>query len=269
MNWFFGCLLCAFFVGAAVANSPAQDMPSVVLHNRGGDILIEVQSRRPLEDTLQRLCQEYGWLVDFEEIVYTDDELIDVSAPAWRKTHPRQRGAMDPPLQRAKFTLPATLFGEDATGKAIEALLIQYNEQFSQQRYEFQKLGKLRFVVYGVRSAGVADALNAVAIVPPTQNRLSASSDLDRVVQICSANNRLPIVLGNIPINGLTTHLIAPSARKITCREAIDRIANAVSPNLTYRLAYEATNRQLFLSITSQGIYETSQDGRRTLRPRN
>lgn len=269
MKVFTCCLLCSLCFSFVAKDSHAQDKPSVVLRQQGREIFIEVQGRRLLEDTLQRLSQEYGWLIDFEEHIYTDDQVVDVTAASWRRDHPHERGAFDPRFETAEFRLSNEVLVEGATERALQALLVQYNAKFPKQRYLFQRIGKDRYVVYGVRDGDSPEALNPTILVPPALNPLAGSLELNRVVSICSSQNRFPIVIATVPVNGLATHLIAPAAGKLTCRQAIDRLVITVNPNLTYRLAYGSGDRQLYLNIVSPDRYQTTSNGQRVLRPRN
>ena len=269
MKMLTSCFLCALYFSLVLRDSHAQEKPSVALHQHGREILIEVQGRRLLEDTLQRLSQEYGWLIDFEEHVYTDDQMVDVTAASWRRDHPKERGAFDPRFETAEFILSNEVLAEGATERALQALLVQYNAKFPKQRYLSQQLGKNRYVVYGVRDGDSPEALNPAILVPPALNPLSGSQELNRVVSTCSSQNKFPIVIATVPANGLATHTIAPAAEKLTCRQAIDRVVVTVNPNLVYRLAYGSGDRQLYLNIVSADKYQTTPDGQRVLRPRN
>jgi hypothetical protein len=71
-------------------------VPGTSIETRGRDTYVSVINSRPLYQAVIAVSQKYGWVIDYEDPVYSAQESRDVTVPEWRRTHPNQRGALVP-----------------------------------------------------------------------------------------------------------------------------------------------------------------------------
>src|SRR5260370_24713242 len=79
----------------------AEAKPRATITRSGNEVLVSADAARPLLEALTVIAEEYGWIVDYEDPIYSSAESRDVTDPAWRREHPKGRGAAHTPNCRA------------------------------------------------------------------------------------------------------------------------------------------------------------------------
>ena len=74
-----------------------QELAGAKVTRSGGDLVVSVAASRPLYFALLALSEQYGWVVDYEDPIYTRGETRDKTDPNWRKA----------PLLHLVFGLPS------------------------------------------------------------------------------------------------------------------------------------------------------------------
>jgi hypothetical protein len=64
-------------------------------HN-AGSATVRTNDSRPLDKAVVAIRQEYGWLVDYEDPVYSGTELVDANEKEWPLAHPDKKGYVKP-----------------------------------------------------------------------------------------------------------------------------------------------------------------------------
>jgi hypothetical protein len=68
-------------------------MEAAAVQHNAGSANIVANDPRPLAQAVSALRKEYGWLIDYEDPPYvSDSELVDVTDPQWRASHPGAPG---------------------------------------------------------------------------------------------------------------------------------------------------------------------------------
>jgi len=239
-------MMCAASVGL-----PGQIRPSSTEVTRSdGTLSITVHSYYPVRDILVRLGQEYGWSINYEDPIYPASDTVDVSVSSWRRDHPGERGFYVPKWEDA-FSVHLPAAGEHVGSPfgILQGIVNEYNRSHESVKFRIQALSHSRFRVTGRPSGGrgIFDATSVAVNRQPTQG----TQELARIINSCSAETGLTIVLGIAPMNALNHAIIAGGIGKLDCGSAINRVIAQVSPELVYQVIEDIADRQLLLSITA------------------
>lgn len=244
---------------------PQQYLSRAQITHSGEDVIVTAISPRPLEQAIDAISEEYGWIVDYEDPIYGRGESLDVTAPEWKKAHPLEKGQLLLP-SGGKFV--ANL-GKIATGQAnqkdaIKLIVDQYNRSGNPGRFRVIQTTGGRLVVSGVSqtesdksSGGVGDG-----VIQLSSDSEVASLDLQNVVGQCASVNHVAIIFGIVPANALSQSLVEGYKGSATCRTAIERILSSIPYALTYRLLYDIGNQSYYLSIMPAHQVVLGSDGK-------
>src|SRR5437870_928199 len=124
-------IFVTLFTGESVVKqrSRAQFMREGVVIRNGDTATVKANDPRPLAQAIQAVSEEYGWVVDYEDPLYSDSEVVDAADPKWRASHPEApmvKGIAGGAFQcdydeRAAL---ASTPGEEAT---LQKLVAEYN----------------------------------------------------------------------------------------------------------------------------------------------
>ena len=79
---------------------------TVSITSHDGKVSMKVTEARPLEELVNALSERYGWILDYEDPVYSDSEVKDDTDPAWRASHPTAARTNSPKGISFAATLP-------------------------------------------------------------------------------------------------------------------------------------------------------------------
>jgi hypothetical protein len=88
-------LISGLSAGRAGAQTPAADhVRSHATIRHGADsVTLEANSPRPLQQAVDALVKEYGWIIDYEDPPYfSRRDAVDATAAAWRAEHSNAKG---------------------------------------------------------------------------------------------------------------------------------------------------------------------------------
>jgi len=61
------------------------------VRHKGSTAKVMSNEPRPLRQAVESLSEEYGWIVDYEDPIYSDAEAVDRTEPLWVASHPGVR----------------------------------------------------------------------------------------------------------------------------------------------------------------------------------
>lgn len=222
-----------------------------------GRILLRANDPRPLDQALLALGQEYGWTLDYEDPPYSTYELVDDTDPAWRESHPNEKGVtrVAGSTFASEFALPADLSaGSLDEERVINRVLLDYSASSNPGRFTLKKENVNRFSVVGV---GIKDATGSekdiipvldVRIKLPSEER-SLNDTLELVLRGVSEKTGYRIEVGTAPENLMLKTKIGLRGEEQPARDIMSRIADASEVPLAWRLLYDADSRAYFMNL--------------------
>src|SRR5215475_1915416 len=79
---------------AYAQDSVAKVSARVELRRSADSVTIIANGPRPLEQAVNRLSDEYGWTIDYEDPPYGPSDVVDATAPQWRAQNPTAKGVV-------------------------------------------------------------------------------------------------------------------------------------------------------------------------------
>jgi hypothetical protein len=230
----------------------AQD-PSQVAHiaHVGKDVVVTAPGARPLYLALTAVSEEFGWIVDYEDPVYSAEETRDATVPEWRRAHPHEHGSIVPSGENFAANLGQVDRNHPHVTEVVGNLVAQFNRSANPGVFRVIHTAAGRLVVAG-RSrtqkgsdpAGVLDQ----SIIPGAERQVVDDALKSLTVQ-CSAACGVSIALGQIPGNAVGQSAVGGYKGSISCRDQLGRILSALPYALTYALLYDPGGRTYYLSI--------------------
>jgi hypothetical protein len=249
--------------GSAQTNSP-----QALIDTRGRDTYVSVVDPRPLYEAVIAVSQRYGWIVDYEDPVYSAQESKEVTAPEWRRSHPNARGVFDP--SGGMFVANLGEIGEKPKEtETLEKLVSQYNQSANPGYFRVIHAPTGRTIVSGRSRATPASMSNGVfdSIFQPAKEPEDAGTALEQLAKECSASSGVSIKVGIVPANAVNLTKVSGADARISCRVGIERILSSIPAASTYFLLYEIGEQSYFLSVVPAQQVVVGPDGKATLAP--
>ncbi len=101
----------------------------IVMHN-GNTTKVMANDPRPLQRAVESLSEEYGWLVDYEDPIYSDFEAVDRTDPRWVASHPgvRRRLVGGHKFESEFPEIPKTGLSTTGEKSALEKVVADFNK---------------------------------------------------------------------------------------------------------------------------------------------
>ena len=176
---------------------------SLAREKSGQEIVLTAQGGDPMLQIVEQVRAEYGSLVSFEDAIFSNVNLIDISDPGWRSTHPGKRGVLVPKTHSftVHFRLPDA--GTRDAGSTLKTIVEQANSAQSMVHYVLERGTGERYTIYGEDayrgSGGVAGANIQISDAPG----VGAGSEGGKILEACSQQSPLPFEFGTVNPNAL------------------------------------------------------------------
>ena len=273
-----------------LAQTPAKTsfMNAAVLQHKGAVVTLTANDPRPLSQAVEAISQEYGWIIDFDDPLYTSHfDLVDATDPSWKASHPDAKATrVAGGLFQSSFPEPSSISG-DAEEQVLEKLVADYNASGNPGKFVVRKETEGRYAVIGVSrkdEAGNDETVNALldtAISIPVQRR-DARATLQLIVDALAASSGLKVYLGTVGLSSdpLQDAELTIGGSNVTARalllQALDGISS-MSPHFrgifVWNFLFDADTNGYWLRLRSATKTETDVNGRQAVQfiryPRN
>lgn len=238
-------LLSRAFPGIAQSSLP----PAVVSHV-GTDTVVSAHGPRPLYFAVSEVSEQFGWIVDYEDPIYSTKESRDAAVPEWRRKHPGEKGLLVPSGTDFVANLGQIPDPPIRPTALLEHLVSLYNQSPNPGHFVLIRTAERRTVVSGSSrmSDNPAKALLDYTIQPDSQKQL-VSEALKKLTDQCGAAAGVPIELATVPSNALSQSSLEGFKGALSCRDQLGRIMNAMPYALSYSLLYDIGSESYYLNI--------------------
>jgi hypothetical protein len=203
---------------------------------------------RPLDQAIEAMREEYGWLLDYEDPIYTDESLTELSDEDWRAPWPRTPGLLKPTGGLFTTTYPESpnMDSEEVQSRILRQVVADYRKSGNPGTFKLIQTAPGRFDVVGTNgsSSPVLDTVVAVNV-----KGKDANSALIEVLEQVETKTGHSVGEGFVPTNALNRCVANPEIEQGPARTVILSIFASCHHEFTWRFLYNANIDAYLLNI--------------------
>lgn len=241
-----GLLIMNCRVVAQQPHRQFMDHAAIMHHVTSATVL--ANSPRPLAQAVAGLSEEYGWLIDFEDPpYYSNYDLVDDTAPAWRTSHPGAKGVtiIAGGKFQSEFPIKSNLneAPQDEEG-ILDKIVSDYNHSGNPGVFVAQKEEDGRFAVIGAQVKDEGGATRSIERILDTlislqpDNR-SADTTIAMILSLVSAKTGMKVVTGMMPLNVLVPTNVVVGGEDVSARALLLQTLSATKRKFQWQLFYD------------------------------
>jgi hypothetical protein len=263
----FGALLLASLLRSSFA-IPQEELGGARVNTEDGKITVTTDVGRPLYFSIIALSETFGWVVDYEDPVYSGAESRDATAPSWLHDHPNGRHFYAPADGKFSASLGKINGANLDEFGILQRLITLYNQSINPGSFELMRTSHGRVSVLGRSRFQSSSSVPVLSHdMRPSRISESASEAVQEVVTQCGATAGVPIEIGTVPSNALSTTQVEGHDGTLSCREQVGRILTALGHPVRYALLYDINTRSYYLNIVPAHRLVAGPDGKQTVAP--
>src|SRR5882724_4229519 len=192
----------------------------------GKSATISANDPRPLAQALTALSEECAWVIDFEDPpYYSKHDLLDLTAPEWRATHPTAKGVTVIGGDGFQIQLPGNL---NATSSAeeervLDSVVSDYNQSGNPGRFSVRNEGDGRFAIVGTYvkdENGQDQAVSPILDTPisiPAETR-DANTTVEIILNALTVKSQTKVAPFMVSQNALAQSQVTVGGQNIPAR---------------------------------------------------
>lgn len=234
--------------GLGTQNSDVMDRASLKVSE--DTIVIKAHNARPLEQAVEALREQYGWMVDFEDPPY------DSTDPNWRKLHPSAKGVrrINGELFEARIVLPPNTDLVAQPEIVLNKLVSDYAQSKNPGRFVVKKDDNGRYDIVGISVED--DEGNPKNIMPIFDTRITIPKDkrsmfetLRIILNAVELKTGVRVGFGYAPASLLLHTQIRVGGSNTNARQLLAQALDGSGYALIWRLFYEPNHQMYFMNI--------------------
>jgi hypothetical protein len=238
------------------AHSFAQiSLEQTQITHQGSRITIVAVGARPLFQAVNALRDEYGWVVDYEDPIYSGSGLVDDTSPDWRRLHPTSKGVTRPvggsfvtSFDGGDAAAMQTSVGEE---RVLRSVVCDYNAGARSERFEVRKSASSRLTIVGLpKAASTGQQAPQSVMDTPISLELKSRSGFAAIFAALSAQSGRKIMYfgyGNDPLLRIDTTL---GGQNIPVRDFLEKVADSTTYCMSFNTLYDADPKLYGISVS-------------------
>lgn len=243
-------------------------LPQAHIDHGVGHATLTAIDARPLDKAVTAIRQEYGWLIDYEDPVYSDGDLTQLGPGDWKSPFPHRPGLRRPAGGKFTTTYPERPIEAMNDEQAMEQVLAQTVRDYAQSgnpgKFTLLHTAHGRYDLVGGNGNVTAVLDTPVSIAARGEPAFDFLTQMLTAVQIQTGHT---IGLGLVPTNLLTQCTINQSFSNTSARWIILATVQACSNDLVWQFLYDANQDTFLLNIDAAVIVYRDAAGVRKLGP--
>jgi hypothetical protein len=236
-----------------------------IVTHKGSTAKVMSNEPRPLYQAIESLSQEYGWIVDYEDPVYSDAEAVERTEPLWVASHPGIRRRLVAGRRfESEFTEVAKIGSSVTEEKGVlQKVVADFNKSGNPGQFTLVDEGAGRFAVVG-QANGTA---RPIFDTPITVNigQLNGSFALDAIREALTASSGIKVIVATYPLNLFVQTVFTASALNQPAREVLRDMVDATHRKIEWALLYDIDDKAYYLNLTGVGKVSSDMTGGKTL----
>lgn len=273
MKWhrFLVFLVCSINVAAGQNRQRSEVIaaPLQVRHS-SGTASVTSTDPRPLWDALNAMGREYGWVIDYEDPIYSETtESIPTHNSKWESLHPGRFSRIPAGKSfTAKFHEDSTTANSSSFRLTVIQKVVQdYNASDNPGTFQVRVGSRNRIDVIGYSRAS-KDNQRSLLDTPITFNaaNLSTMEALSSFVGVLSVKSGTKVVLGTMPWNVLAQSSVTVSGDTLPARKVLADICDSANVELMWGLLYDFDSNSYFLNLQPRAVLALDRSGQQVLK---
>jgi hypothetical protein len=230
-----------------------------------GSATVAASDPRPLWMAMNALEREYGWVIDFDDPIWTESDTTAQNNPVWDAQHPG-----NPSRMPSGTSFQSTYAEGPDTSRSpvivVTKVVQDYNASDNPGRFEVRRSPSGRIGIIGAPrdpSQTHVDVLDTRVSFP--SEPLGSLGALDKLVKLLSAASGVKIVLGSIPYNLLGSASTKAPQGSVPARDILASIAESTDMPLMWDLLYDYDSRSYFLNLRPSVVVVTDETGKSSI----
>jgi hypothetical protein len=256
-------------VAAAQAAAPVRPdfLEYVRIEQKDRQVSVFANSPRPLDQAIEAIRREYGWVIDYEDPVYAPSDLVDDTDPTWRESHPNGKGVtrVAGGVFRAELSMGNDMsIGSSDEESVLDKTIADYRTSGNPGAFILKREDDNRYAVVGVDTKHsitdnqqVAPVFNSRIAIPLRERTIAEA--LEEIVRAVSQKSGITVELGEAPVNLIVQTRLKIGGEERPAREFLTQLASATRFPTVWRLLYDADPGMYFLSL--QIATQSAKDG--------
>lgn len=220
---------------------------------------------RPLWMALNALEREYGWVIDYDDPIYSQAETTAQNNPQFESRHPGKVSRMPSGTTfETTFTEPAG--NANSPVAVISKIVTDYNASGNPGHFEVRAdaAGNIEVVGSSSFSANQIDILNTFVEIPAGEAR--SLDALQSLTNALTSSTGIKVVLGTIPFNVLMrAHVNISPPGSTSARILLQSISDSGNVQLMWDLLYDYDSQSYFLNLRPRSIIATDLSGNKII----
>jgi hypothetical protein len=230
-------------------------MKEGVVEHETGSATVSSNSPRPMAQAIEAIRQEYGWMIDYEDPPYANEpDLIDVTDPEWRATHPGARGArgIAGGFFQSRYDESAPVQTRETKEAILKKIVADYNSSGNPGKFTLRAEGGDRYAVTGI---SVKDSQGKEQIVTPVlDTQISIPVEQRTVLQTIRAiaqaigdTRGTTVSSGLIPIHLFSQSQVTVGGKTVPARLLLTQALDGTGRPCHWRLLFDPANENTFV----------------------
>jgi hypothetical protein len=264
--------------GYAFAQSNSQKakyMRDGLVEHHGQSATVLANDPRPLLQAARTVAEEYGWVVDFEDPLYSNKfDSVDDTDPTWRAANPNAKGTLSVAggAFQSEFTEPNSI-SPTAAEMALRKIVEDYDASGNPGKFALSKENDGRFTIVGIEAkddSGVSKPMLPLLdtrITIPVKAR-NGRETFDLFLQTLSHATQ-KVVLGSFLTNLLNNSEVMAGGENVTARSLLSSIISQLNTHykLNWTLFFDLDSSSYHLAIWPAMRTQKNASGRSTRMP--
>jgi hypothetical protein len=241
-----------FLTTSFISHPQTQPAPRMeygkIVHN-AGSATVQANDSRALAQAVVAIRQEYGWLVDYEDPIYSGSELVDARTlyKDWFLAHPELKSGLVAAGGPFVSTYAESFDPAKSTDADRAAVLMQVLSDYAKSGYAghfvLQQLGPRRLAVIG-QNSGNSILSTTISI---DFDHTPAFEALENMLHIVGTKTGYRVGLGFVPNNPLMQCIVTSSFRDKTARFILQSVLDSCSLPLTWQALHGGVHNSFYL----------------------
>ena len=222
---------------------------------------------RPLSQAVDALEDEYGWLgwlIDYEDPPYESKyDLVDHTAPQWRKAHPDSKGVTVPSgghFESQFEEMAGAQWSQRNIEEVLDKVVSDYNRSGNPGKFIVRREEKNRYAIIGTTirdDAGHDKMVAAILDTPISLAREERSADLTLQLICERLSAKLGINAAYGGFGGMADNVAIQSkvtvgGENLPARTLLLQTVDHMGGIRIWRLFYDADSKQYFLTFRNE-----------------
>jgi hypothetical protein len=219
----------------------------VVTHN-GSTAKVMSNEPRPLRQAVESLSQEYGWTVDYEDPVYSNDEAVERTDPLWAASHPgvRQRLVAGHRFE-SEFPEAADMSSATEEKGVLQKIVADFNKSGNPGQFAVVDEESRRFAIVGQANGATKTILDTPITLNIVQR--NGSFALDSLSEALTISSGTKVVVAAYPLNLFVQTMYTINAANQPAREVLLDMVDATHRKIEWTLLYDIDDKAYYLNL--------------------